>query len=343
MKILQVIDQLGPGGAERVCINIANLLHDNKQDVKLIVFNKIGPLFQLINKEIEIVVLESKKNKLKAYKKLIKEVKQADIVHIHIRKSFKFVKKTLLAFGVKKKLILHDHYGEIAVNKRIPTFYRSFYQPDFYIGCSKSLTSWATNIVGMNPKKVFFISNLVLKYNSNKPKDFDKKGIVLVGNLKPVKNHVFAVKLAKKLDLDLTIYTSKNENKYFKRLVKEIEEIYSKDRVHFMYNKINVQEDLFQYDFALNPSLSESGPLVLLEFLAQGLPFLTYNTGEIVKYVQSKFPDLVIDDFDMNTWEERVQTLNEIGENKLKEAFDDYNKENRFYESYMDVYKKCLE
>ena len=40
MKILQVIDQLGLGGAERVCVNMANLLYREGYDVKLIVFDR---------------------------------------------------------------------------------------------------------------------------------------------------------------------------------------------------------------------------------------------------------------------------------------------------------------
>ena len=71
MKILQVIDQLGLGGEERVCVNMANLLYREGYDVKLIVFDRSGPLFDLIDKGLEVLVLGRKKHKFKAYKTLI--------------------------------------------------------------------------------------------------------------------------------------------------------------------------------------------------------------------------------------------------------------------------------
>ncbi len=344
MKIVQVIDQLGLGGAERVCVNLVNLFHRNGYNVKLIVLNKEGELFELVDDGVEVVILNKKEGKFKAYRKFVKEVKGIDIIHVHSRKPYRFVKKAFL-FSVKfKSVILHDHYGKIGVDKKIPSFYKTIFKPSVYIGVSKTLTEWAVNTVGLNSKKVFLVSNLIFKYNiTTKVFPSKKQGIVLVGNLKPVKNHIFAVKLAKKLDLDVTIYCIRDLNgEYYRKLIREIEEIYDVNRVHFIYNHTNVQEDLHKYDFAICPSLSESGPLVLLEFLAQGIPFLTYNTGEIAHFVKEKFPELVMDDFNIDDWINRAEVLKGYNNEHLSNAFDFYIEKEKFLEKYKEVYKSIL-
>ncbi|MDA9070931.1 glycosyltransferase [Flavobacteriaceae bacterium] len=342
MKILQVIDQLGLGGAERVCVNMANLLHRYKYDVKIVVFDNSGPLFELIDEGIEVVILGRKKRKFKAYKTLIKEVKEADIVHVHMRQNYKYVKKTLLAYGVKKKLILHDHYGEIAVNKRIPTFYRSFYKPDLYIGCSKLLTDWALHRVGLDSKIVFLVHNFVLKYKVDLPENIEKKGLVFVGNMKPVKNHFFAVELAKELNLDLTIYCSKTDNSYFKTLQKKIESIGMSNRVFFQHGSINVQTELYKYNYALLTSTSEGDPLALIEYLSQGIPFLSYNIGESVKIIQKHFPSFVQDTFDKKEWLDNFKKMQKITNEEVFSVYNQHYSAQGFLDKYIAIYKKLM-
>lgn len=342
MKILQVIDQLGLGGAERVCVNMANLLYRNGYDVKMVVFDQSGPLFDLIDDGVEVVILGRKKQKFKAYKKLIQEVKQTDIVHIHMRQNYKYVKKTLLAYGVKKKLILHDHYGEIAVNKRVPTFYKSFYKPDMYIGCSELLTDWAVNIVGLDPRKTFLVHNFVLKYEVETPKDIIKKGLVLVGNMKPVKNHFFAVEIAKELDMDLTIYCSKTDNSYFKTLQKNINSIGMNGRVFFKHDSINVQTELYQYNYALLTSTSEGDPLALIEYLSQGIPFLSYNIGESVKIIEKHFPFFVQHTFEKEEWIENFKQLEGVTEDDVLSMYNEHYSSQAFLDKYVAIYKELM-
>ncbi len=342
MKILQIVDQLGLGGAERVCVNMANLLHRNNYDVKMIVFDDSGPLFDLIDEGVEVVILGRKKHKFKAYKKLLKEVKQADIVHIHMRQNYKYVKKTLLAYGVKKKLILHDHYGDIAWNKRIPTFYKSFYKPDLYIGCSELLTDWAKNTVGLDPKIVFLVHNFVLKYEVEVPENTEKKGLVLVGNMKPVKNHFFAVEIAKELGLDITMYCSKTENSYFKTLQKKIEAIGMSDKVFFKHGCFNVQTELHQYKYALLTSTSEGDPLALIEYLSQGIPFLSYNIGESVKIIEKYFPFFVQHTFEKEEWVQNFKKLESVTKEDVLAIYDEQYSSQKFLEKYIGIYQNLM-
>jgi glycosyltransferase involved in cell wall biosynthesis len=76
----------------------------------------------------------------------------------------------------------------------------------------------------------------------------------------------------------------------------------------------------------LHTSKSETGPLVLIEYLAQGLPFLAYDTGEVASILKPYFPEYFMDNFDIDKWEQRITKL-------LKEN-PDYDKMNFVFEKH---------
>jgi glycosyltransferase involved in cell wall biosynthesis len=53
-------------------------------------------------------------------------------------------------------------------------------------------------------------------------------------------------------------------------------------------------------------SKSESGPLVVLEYLLCGLPFIAYKTGGISDILYKYFPDFFIDNFDDKIWVKKI-------------------------------------
>ena len=60
------------------------------------------------------------------------------------------------------------------------------------------------------------------------------------------------------------------------------------------------ENDIQQFEIGLQTAKSESGPLVLIEYLAQSLPFLTFNTGQVVDDIKSDIPQLILDNFELN-------------------------------------------
>lgn len=340
MKVTYIINQLAAGGAERVCINIANLLHKNGIAVTLVVFNKRGRLFSIIDKGIRVVVLNKHKNVLKASKQLAIELKNTDIAHVHMYKTYQFVKLVALVNNIKTKIIIHDHFGNIQKDTKVPLFYKSFLKPHFFVGVSSSLTNWATNKAGFSENKVHLIGNFVVKSKLAKSST-EKKGFVLVGNLREVKNHKFAIRFAATLNKSLTIYCAKKESDYYKELLVLAEELNYK-KLHFKFDCLDVQSELNNYEMGLMTSIYESGPLVLIEFLAQGLPSLNYNTGEVVKIVNSFFPDFVVNDFDIDNWVYHYEKALLIKSNNMIKLFDSEFSSELYLEKYLKVYKKIL-
>ena len=344
MRIVQVIDQLGLGGAERVCVNLTNLLFRNGNEVKLIVLNDEGALFDLIDDGVEVVRLHKNKGKFKAYKAFKKHIKKDDIIHIHMRSPYRFVRKAFLFLGGNRPVILHDHYGKIVVNQSVPKWYKSVFKPHFFIGCSELLTKWAVQKVGLKQDRVFLVNNFVLHYESNY-KNHTPKGLVLVGSLKKVKNHSLAMDIAKALDKDLTIYCPSlegGEGDYYETLVAHMEKINYKDRIHFVTGCNNVQTELKQYEMALLTSTSEGDPLALVEYMAQGLPFLCSDIGESVKVVKKYYPDMVQTDFNLDNWVANYHKVKEIQSEQIESLYNEHFSSDVYLEKYLAIYKKFL-
>lgn len=112
LKVLQLIDTLDTGGAERMAVNMANAFNDRKISNLLVVSRNNGTLDKLVEDQASIRLL-GKRNTFdfRAFKKLIGILDEfkPDILHAH---------GTSVYWGVGVKLVRpwvhllwHDHLG----------------------------------------------------------------------------------------------------------------------------------------------------------------------------------------------------------------------------------------
>ena len=112
MKILQLIDTLSLGGAERMSVNIANVLAENGIESYLVASRKGGPLQQFLLPNVKYYSLDKKNGlDIKGFYRLIRLVKQIkpDIIHAHSTSVYWAI--GLKLFVRKSKVTWHDHYG----------------------------------------------------------------------------------------------------------------------------------------------------------------------------------------------------------------------------------------
>ena len=57
MRICLVIDTLNVGGAERVCVDMCNMLEEKKSDFHLLVLVSKGELFNDLNENVDYTIL----------------------------------------------------------------------------------------------------------------------------------------------------------------------------------------------------------------------------------------------------------------------------------------------
>lgn len=341
MKVLQVIDFLNVGGAERICVMLSNLLFRKKYDIHMLILVEDGILLEELDAGIPLIRLlrKNKYNVVTMYRCAC-ILKRYELVHVHMRHNYRYLKLIQILFNVKSKLVLHDHYGSIEQDVSIPFGFLSIFKPRYYIGVSTTLICWAKNKLKIVESNLFLLSNTVVASKSRT--SYLKQGLVLVGNIKPLKNQLFAIRLMQDLDSTLTIYGTVQDAKYYQELLQEINILNLKDRVFFVHDCISIQKELGKYEMALQTAYSESGPLVLIEYLAQGIPFLSYNTGQVIQQVQEDLSVLVLDTFERSDWLKRINELKIMDLDRLKVVYKKYFDETIYLNTCEQIYKSIL-
>jgi len=112
LKILQLIDTLNPGGAERMAVNLANTFTEAGIENQLVVSRNQGDLGKLVQNKNSLFLLEKKKTTdWKAFRKFKKLVDEFNPTIVHAHGTSIYWGVALKVFRPKVKLIWHDHLG----------------------------------------------------------------------------------------------------------------------------------------------------------------------------------------------------------------------------------------
>ena len=337
MKVLQVIDKLNVGGAERVCIDISNLLFKKNINVAVLTVTKKGELQSFLDSNIKTFCLHRKsKFNIKTMKKMILILNDYDIAHIHMRHTYRYVKFASLFYKLSCKLILHDHFGSIALNKSIPLFMNNLLKPKFYIGVSNELVEWAK--VKLKVSEIYLLENIIVKNNINSTKQ-ETNTIVHVSNISPIKNQLFSIKLIEKTSYNLVIYGKIKDVNYYNHLKKYLRLNNLGNRVSFIHNENNIQKVLGSFKLGLMTSVSESGPLILIEYLAQSLPFVANKTGQVANILSDDLP-FFVDDFNLDKWLDKMAQVIDYDSTNLQGYYYKYFNPSDYINKCIEIYKR---
>ena len=336
MKVLQVIDRLNVGGAERVCIDISNLLFKKNINVAVLTIVEKGELLSFIDSKIKTYCLKRKsKFNIKTMKKMILILNNYDIAHIHMRHNYRYVKFASLFYKLSCKLILHDHFGSIALDKSIPLFMNNFLKPKFYIGVSNELVKWAEEKLKVS--EVYLLENIIIKKNCSTQQKKDT--VVHVSNIAPIKNQLFSIKLIEKTTYNLVIYGKIKDVKYYDQLKKYLKLNNLENRVSFIHNENNIQNVLGNFKLGLMTSVSESGPLILIEYLTQSLPFVAYKTGQVANVLSDELP-FFADDFNLDNWLDKMAKVMDYDSKNLIDYYYKFFNPSDYTNKCIEIYKK---
>lgn len=345
MKVLGVIDKLDSGGSERVAVDLAIILSDSKL-VEISFLCLLNPSVldrELLENSIAITYLK-RRNKYNPFTllRVLSIFNKYDIVHIHSRQVLRYV-GLLNTIPLKKnfKLVFHDHYGKIDTDASY-TYYLKFClkNVDAYIGVSTSLRNWA--ISNKLNKNVFLLPNIV-----RKQKQFVKKNnardIIVIGNFRPQKNYEYLCELMSVLPEEVTIdlYGTVFDKQYYYKITNLVKKFRIEGRLNIIIGETAISKKLKNYKLALHCAASETGPLVAIEYMSQGLPIVMFNTGEVAKVLVKNNYDFVLNNFKLTEWKETVLALRSDLE-KLKRTslkISDIYHQNYSEERYLN---KCL-
>lgn len=305
MRIVQIIDSLETGGAERMAVNYANALSRKIEFSGLVATRKEGLLKNKIDERVCYLFLNKNgKIDLSSVFRLRKFIKSNNVSHIHAHSSSFFI-SVLLKFTLPNvKIIWHDHYGisqDLASRKKIILKWSSFFFTGI-IAVNSALKDWAKTYL-LNSRVIYFPNFIDFSHdNSEKINLNGHKGkrIICVANLRPQKNHKLLLEAA-------SVVINKYPDWSFHLFGKDFEDIYSLEIKNiikdlklgknvFLYGSTNsISSALEQCDVAVLASLSEGLPLALLEYGMYQLPVIATRVGEIDKIITSEHEGILIE------------------------------------------------
>lgn len=296
MRILQLIDSLDAGGAERMAVNLANASVRSDFQGYICATRKGGLLEEAIEKGVPLIILEKRSfYDIKAIRKLIHFIKKNDIDVLHAHSTSIYTAFIVKLITPRLKLIWHDHYGLSEFVAERPSqkvlAFISRYMSGI-IACNEDLAIWARE--RLYCKNVIFLPNFVVENRDQKLlteiKGEEGKRIVCLANLRPQKNHIGLLKIFKDIAVQFPDWTlhlvGKDFNDDTSKTIKKFIVSNQLSTTVFLYgSKSDTTAILQKMDIGVLVSLSEGLPLTLLEYGLAELAIMVTDVGQCAQVV----------------------------------------------------------
>ncbi|MEN2489837.1 glycosyltransferase [Flavobacterium sp. B11] len=304
MRILQIIDSLDAGGAERMAVSYANALAEEIEFSGLIATRKEGPLQKQINQSVSYLFLNKKKQlDRKAFCKLRSYVKKNRVSHLHAHSTSFFLAFLLKLTLPSLKIIWHDHYGNNEFLADRPHFILKLSAFFFngIIAVNQNLKNWSET--RLKAKNVVYFSNFPSEEVNVEVhtilNGIEGKRIISLANLRPQKNHFLLLKVAKKLkqshsDWSFHLVGKDFEDHYSREIKEKIDEYELHGNVFLYGSRDDVSNILNQADIAILTSKSEGLPVTLLEYGQNRMAVVVTDVGENHSIVKHRINGMLV-------------------------------------------------
>lgn len=346
LRIVQLIDSLEAGGAERMAVNYANTLSEVVSFSALVTTRKEGALKSQMSDKVAYLFLNKQgKLGLKAVWKFRNFIKQhkIDVIHAH---STSFFTAVLVKLTYPKvKIIWHDHYGNSAFLEQRSSFVLRALSVFFegIISVNVSLKEWA--VTHLKFKNVVYLPNFVFFTDANNSLNetvlhgMSGKRIVCLANLRPQKNHSMLLEVATLLkethsDWSFHLVGKDFGDDYSRSLHQEILQRNLSEHVFIYGSRNDVGAVLNQSDLAVLTSQSEGLPVALLEYGFYKKAVMSTSVGEIPTVLAHKETGILIPAGDADAFYTELVLLIEnasfrdyLGKNLNKHILNEYSEE----------------
>jgi glycosyltransferase involved in cell wall biosynthesis len=291
MRIVQIIDSLEIGGAEKMAVNYANALVTEIEFSGLITTRKEGDLRNQIHDKVNYCFLKKKSSlDFAAAFRLVKYYKTNKIDRVHCHSSSYFTALLAKFLYPKMNIIWHDHNGLSEYistqNNRIIQFASCFFKGIIVV--NYQLKNWAETKLYCN--NVIYLPNFTEFQNSNTTETSLKgksgKRILCLANLRPQKNHFLLLEVAlrcKEVYNDWTFHlVGKDfEDDYSLKINEFLDQNKLNETVFLYGSKNDISHIINQCDIAVFTSNSEGLPVSLIELGWFNKPVVSTKVGEI--------------------------------------------------------------
>jgi glycosyltransferase involved in cell wall biosynthesis len=287
--VMHLVDALRIGGAERVAINLANLLPQDRYKTYLCSTREEGPLAHLVESHVgRLSLTRASTLDPTAVRAMVKFIREKKIRILHAHASALFFARLVSLFAPYLRLIWHDHYGRYAFNDRPVWLYKlATLGIAGVVAVNRPLEAWSLNSLGV--KRVWYIPNLVQLENgaslqTPSPGNAGQR-LVCVANIRPQKDHfnlLEAMRLvkARRPFAHLLLVGDYADKPYCDSVLQHISTLGLSEQVTYLGARQDIGAILRNTDIGVLSSGSEGLPLALLEYGIAGLPAVSTNVGQ---------------------------------------------------------------
>lgn len=329
MRIVQIIDSLEVGGAEKMAINYANALSKRADFSGLVATRAEGHLKSQLNDAVSYLFLKKTKTlDFAAAFRLKKYCKQNQIDILQPHSSSYFIALLVKIIYPKIQIIWHDHNGLsefISTQKSLVLKIASFFFKGIIVVNFK-LKNWAEK--ELNCKNVIFLPNFTNDVSSinveTQMKGIEGKRILCLANLRDQKNHFLLLEVAEKLknthpDWTFHLVGKDFEDDYSKQIHELIISKALESHVFIYGSKNDVVHIINQSEIAILTSKSEGLPVALIEYGLYKKPIVSTNVGEIPLIIKNGNNGFIVGAQDVEAFYESLLQL--INNETLRKQF----------------------
>lgn len=289
IRVLQLIDNLNPGGAERMAVQIANELETMVVYTAICCTREEGLLKNEINPTVPYLFANrNRKWEWRGLYSIHKFIRKNKISHLHAHSTSVYTAALLKYVNPRIKLIWHDHYGnaEVLENRPVKRLKLLCKQINAIIAVNQLLADWS--IKNNWSDTVTYLPNFISKSRevvaeAPLPGTLCKR-VVCLANLRPQKNQLLLLLAWKEIkiqfpDWSLLLVGKDFKDDYSAQIHKAILENNLKAVVHVLGSRTDIHSLLSQSTIGVLSSNSEGLPLALLEYGNAGLPVVVTGVG----------------------------------------------------------------
>jgi len=352
ISVMHVIDSLAPGGADRMLLDIVNNLDIEKYRVSVCITRSNQALSSELHSDIPFITLGRKwrfdPEGFTGFKQF-SDQQDVDVYHVHGRSSYSFVLLARLLGFCKAPIVFHDHYGSLHIDNSVPLWFKVFGAGALahYIGVCEGLASWAAD-AGVPEEKITVVGNGLDLSRFEKIKALNLHSLVNIPVDKPIGIVVGTIRADKGLDLliDACMHFNHEDMPYFVIVGTEFDDDFNRTcknklkgaGLESYFKFAGIQENALAWikgaDFAVMPARSESGPLVLIEYMLCEVPFVAFNVGWVSNLVQKYLPDNFADPGEIEQLYSRIMACLVITPEEMKNRI---KRGKKFAEELFDI------
>ncbi|MDN3676729.1 glycosyltransferase [Flavobacterium paronense] len=319
MRIVQIIDSLEIGGAEKMAINYANALYGNIEFSGLVATRAEGNLKNQLKKSVSYLFLQKKSTlDFGAVLRLKRYCKENKVDYLQPHSSSYFIALLVKFFYPKIKIIWHDHNGLsefISSEKSLALKIASFFFKGIIV-VNYKLKDWAEK--ELNCKKVIYLPNFTTIDSLESVETILKgergKRILCLANLRDQKNHFLLLDVAEKLkktnpDWTFHLVGKDFEDEYSKQIKKLILNKSLENNVFIYGSKNDVKNIINQSNIAILTSKSEGLPVALIEYGLLKMPVVSTKVGEIPLVIKDSVNGFIVNVNDVDLFCQKLLLL----------------------------------